>query len=78
GLDVAEVGPMEPGATRVARIAAAAAARRGLVVPRSAAQSDIIDPVNQGPAQFARMANAVERVLPPIARALRQPIERRV
>lgn len=77
GLDVAQVGPGEPGATRVARIAAAAAARRGLVVPRAAEQSDILDPVNQGPAQFARMASDIERALRPGVRALELPIGHR-
>lgn len=77
GLDVEQVGPDWPGQTQVARIAAAAAARRGLVPPRPAAQSDILDPVHQGPAQFARMAQLIDRALTPVVQALSQPSEHR-
>lgn len=77
GLGLDEVGEGEAGATPVARVAAAAAARRGLVAPRTAAESDIVDPVNQGPAQFARMADDIERALPSVVRALELPIGHR-
>lgn len=77
GLDLDEVTAGEAGAPPVAQVAAAAAARRGLVAPRTAVESDILDPVNQGPAQFARMADDIERLLPSVVRALEMPIRHR-
>lgn len=75
-LQLEDAVPAESGTTRVARIAAAAAARRGSVAPRTAEQSDIPDPFHQGPAQFARMAGDIERVLSPVVRVFGPTRER--
>lgn len=57
-------------ASGVARVVALAAARRGIVPPKPAAEVDIIDPFRREDAVFARMAEQVLAALPPVVRLL--------
>ena len=80
-------GPVDPGLRAAALrgeldIWAGKSENRDAWVPADVAekipeQSDILDPFTQGPSQFARMASDIERVLPPVARALGQTIGHR-
>ncbi|GAA1966119.1 low molecular weight phosphatase family protein [Terrabacter lapilli] len=65
-----ELDETDPGASWVARVAALAASRRGLVPPLPLSESDIPDPYRQGPEAFAVMADAVENLLPAVEQAL--------
>lgn len=56
----------------VARLVAFASSRRGEVAARTAEDSGIDDPFQQGPAAYVRMASQVGEVLPPIVTALKQ------
>jgi protein-tyrosine phosphatase len=60
-----------PGSTRAARVAALAIARRGLVVPRPAAEADIVDPIGRSSRVYDRMVRQVEACLGPVVAALR-------
>lgn len=55
----------------VARVASAAARRRGLTLPRPAAIVDLTDPYRRGDAEFVRMAAQVEQALPALIHGLR-------
>lgn len=61
-----------PGRTAVARVAAAAVARRGTLQPRRPEDATIVDPFRQGPHVFAEMARQVAEALPPVVSALRR------
>lgn len=60
-----------PGATRVARVAAAAIGARGRVAPRAEEDSGIVDPFRRGPDVFDQMAREVGESLPVLVRAIR-------
>lgn len=68
---VDEPGGSDAGESWVAHVAGVAASQRGIVAPLSLDESDIPDPYQQGPEAFARMAGAVEHVLPAVVRALK-------
>lgn len=70
GAELEEFGSHDPGASWVAHVAGLAASRRGMIAPLPVDESDIPDPYQQGPEAFARMADAVEHVLPAVVRAL--------
>ena len=55
----------------VARVAAAAVARRGTIQPRTPAESMVVDPYRQSRNVFDRMAEQVGSALPPVVSALR-------
>jgi protein-tyrosine phosphatase len=55
----------------VARVAAAAVARRGTIQPRTPEESTIVDPFRQGRQVFDRMAEQIRASLPPVVSALR-------
>lgn len=55
-----------------ARLAAAAASRRGEVPVRAAGEADIVDPYRKPPEVFDQMAAEVAQLLPPIIRATRR------
>lgn len=72
---LAEVSEQEiaaaPGANRVAKVAAAAIAKRGIVNPRLLERSGIVDPYRRGAAVFDQMVDEVGQSLPAVVSALR-------
>lgn len=73
GAELREPVFMEPpDASVVGALAARAAARRSEVAARLADASGIVDPFRQSERVFARMAEQVAAVLPPIVEAARQ------
>lgn len=66
-----EFGDPDPDTSWVAHVSGFAASRRGMIASLPLEESDIPDPYQQGPEAFARMADAVERVLPAAVRTLR-------
>ena len=60
-----------PGSNRVAKVAAAAITKRGIVAPRLLADSGIVDPFRQKPEVFDQMVNEIGMSLPTVAAALR-------
>lgn len=68
--EVEELDEADPATSWVARVARLAASVRGVVPPLPLVESDIPDPYRQGPEAFARMADAIERWLPAVQRAL--------
>lgn len=60
-----------PGENRVASIAAAAIAKRGIVHPRLAGHAGIVDPYRQGPQVFDQMVKEIGTSLPTVIAALR-------
>lgn len=72
---LAEVTPDEvaaaPGATRAAKVVAAAIARRSVANPRSNAEAAIADPFRQPEEVYDAMVRDVAAALPAVARALR-------
>ncbi|MEL4359208.1 MULTISPECIES: arsenate reductase/protein-tyrosine-phosphatase family protein [unclassified Luteococcus] len=46
------------------------AAKRGLELPRPAAEAEVVDPIGQGPEVFSRMQEQIEAALPPVLRVL--------
>ena len=65
--DLADTGAPNP----VARVAAAAVARRGTIQPRTQESATIVDPFRQGRQVFDKMAAQVTVALPPVVSALR-------
>ncbi|WP_404384419.1 low molecular weight phosphatase family protein [Knoellia locipacati] len=60
-----------PGRNRVAKVAAAAITKRGIVAPRLPAESGIVDPFRREPAVFDQMVDEIAGSLPVIVGALR-------
>ena len=60
-----------PGDNRVARVAAAAISKRGIVNPRLLEDSGVIDPFRRGPEVFDQMADEIADSLPAVVAALR-------
>ncbi len=58
------------GQSRPAAVAAAAASLRGTVPPRSATDSDVVDPYRRGRGVYEQMARQIEADLAPVAAAL--------
>lgn len=58
------------GENRPSAVAAAAASLRGTVPPRSAADSDVVDPYRRGRGVYEQMARQIEADLAPVAAAL--------
>lgn len=73
GLDAADLGEAVPGESWVSHVAALAASRRGVVLPRPIEETDIPDPYRQDTKAFATMADSVEAGLPSIVAALTPP-----
>lgn len=72
-LEPEALGETAPGRSWVSHVAATAAQRRGVVLPRPVQETDIPDPYRRGRAAFARMADSVEFGLPSIVAALTPP-----
>lgn len=70
GLDTRRLAESSVGLSWVSRVAAEAAARRGVVLPRAKSQTDILDPYRQDSVAFTRMARRVEVGLSDIVAAL--------
>ncbi|MFW5469309.1 low molecular weight phosphatase family protein [Knoellia sp. CPCC 206435] len=62
-----------PGANRVAKVAAAAIAKRGVVHPRLADTADVIDPFRRDSSVFDQMTEEIAQSLPTVAAVLRGP-----
>ena len=60
-----------PGGNRVAKVAAAAITKRGIVNPRLPEESGIVDPFRRDAAVFDQMVDEVAQSLPAVAVALR-------
>ena len=60
-----------PGANRVAKVAAAAIAKRGIVNPRLPEESGIVDPFRCDAPVFDQMVDEVSQFLPAVVSALR-------
>ncbi|CAN7343493.1 low molecular weight phosphatase family protein [Knoellia sp. LjRoot47] len=60
-----------PGHNRVAKVAAAAISKRGIVHPRLPEQSGIVDPFRRDPEVFDQMVTEISSSLPAVVAALR-------
>lgn len=60
-----------PGDNHVAKVAAAAIAKRGVVAPRLPADSSIVDPFRRQPQVFDQMVAEISSSLPAVVKALR-------
>lgn len=60
-----------PGSNRVAKVAAAAITKRGIVNPRLPAESGIVDPFRRDAAVFDQMVDEIAGSLPVVVAALR-------
>lgn len=69
------VGPFDDAdSSLLTRLVRAAASERGSIQPRSDEAAAITDPIGQSSEVFARMADEVEAVLPPVIEALRRHV----